>query len=140
MMSSSVNLFKFIFNFLNFFQEHYQGVKRFGSRSGLAFCRVWSGGKLYAKTISRRQKWPLAGKGFYIGCLESGVANKNKQKTESHVNSLLLSTITGLMKYTLMEPVHEISNNVAFWHVQTRTSLCSLLLSLETPNGVQAVA
>ena len=27
------------------------------------------------------------------------------------------------------EPVHEISNNVAFWHVKTRTSLCSLLLS-----------
>ena len=38
------------------------------------------------------------------------------------------------------EPVHVISNNVVFWHVQTPTSLCSLLLSLETPNGVQSVA
>ena len=38
------------------------------------------------------------------------------------------------------EPRHVISNNVAFWQVQTRTSLCSLLLSLETPNGVQLVA
>ena len=37
-------------------------------------------------------------------------------------------------------PVHEISNNVALWHVKTRPSLCSLLLSLETPNGVQSVA
>ena len=35
---------------------------------------------------------------------------------------------------------HVISNNVAFWHVKTRTSLCSLFLSLETPNGVQSVA
>ena len=40
----------------------------------------------------------------------------------------------------LYEPVHEISNNVALWHVKTRTSICRLLLSLETPNGVQSVA
>ena len=38
------------------------------------------------------------------------------------------------------EPQHEISNNLTFWHVQTRTSLCSLLLSLETSKGVQSVA
>ena len=38
------------------------------------------------------------------------------------------------------EPVHEISNNVAFWNVQAQTSLCSLLLSLETPNAVRSVA
>ena len=37
-------------------------------------------------------------------------------------------------------PVHEISNNLAFWHVETRMSLCSLRLSLDTPNGVQSVA
>ena len=38
------------------------------------------------------------------------------------------------------EPWHVISNNVAFWQVLTQTSLCSLLLSLETPNDVQSVA
>ena len=43
-------------------------------------------------------------------------------------------------KIVKFEPQHEISNNVAFGHVNTQTSLCSLLLSLETPNGVQSVA
>ena len=38
------------------------------------------------------------------------------------------------------EPRHVISNNVAFWHEYTQTSLCSLLLSLETPNYVRSVA
>ena len=38
------------------------------------------------------------------------------------------------------EPVHEISNNVTFGHVKTWMSLCSLLLTLEIPNGVQSVA
>ena len=38
------------------------------------------------------------------------------------------------------EARHEISNNLTFLQVQTRTGLCSLLLSLETPNGVQSVA
>ena len=33
-----------------------------------------------------------------------------------------------------------ISNNVAFLQVQTQTSLCSLILSLETSNDVQPVA
>ena len=33
-----------------------------------------------------------------------------------------------------------ISNNVVFRKVLTQTSLCSLLLSLETPNSVQSVA
>ena len=32
------------------------------------------------------------------------------------------------------------SNNVAFWQVQTQTSLCSLPLGLETPNNVWQVA
>ena len=34
------------------------------------------------------------------------------------------------------EPWHVISNNVEFWQVKTQTSLCSFLLSLETPNHV----
>ena len=38
------------------------------------------------------------------------------------------------------EPWHVISNNVVYWQVLTQTSLCSLLLSLETPNDVESVA
>ena len=39
-------------------------------------------------------------------------------------------------------PRHVISNNVAFLQdlVKTQTSLCSLLLGLESPNDVQSVA
>ena len=43
-------------------------------------------------------------------------------------------------KYKTIEPWLLISNNLNFWQVRTRTSLCSLLLSLETPNCVQSVA
>ena len=46
-------------------------------------------------------------------------------------------TGTNMIQY---EPVHEISNNVAFWHVQAQMSLYSLLLSLDTLNGGQSVA
>ena len=45
-----INLFK------KFFQEHYQSVKQFGSRSGTMLCRCWSGSKLLARVISRRRK------------------------------------------------------------------------------------
>ena len=38
--------------FKKIFQEHYQSVKRFGSRSGPTFCRSWSGSKLFAKGLS----------------------------------------------------------------------------------------
>ena len=40
----------------------------------------------------------------------------------------------------IIEPRHEISNNLTFWQVYTQRSLCSLLLGLETPSGVQSVA
>ena len=44
---------------MNFFkkisQEYHQSVKQSGSRSGPTFCRAWSGTKLFAKVISRRQ-------------------------------------------------------------------------------------
>ena len=43
-------------------QEHYQSVKRFGSRSGPTFCRSWSESKLFAKVVSRWQKSPIAKK------------------------------------------------------------------------------
>ena len=40
-------------------QEYHQSVKKFGSRSGRTFCWAWSGSKLFAKVINRRQKSPL---------------------------------------------------------------------------------
>ena len=44
------------FTFLkHFFQEHYQSVKWFGSRSGPMFCLSCSGSKLFGKVIIRRQ-------------------------------------------------------------------------------------
>ena len=46
--------------FQKLFQEYHQSVKQFRSRSGLTFCRVWSGSKLFAKVVSRWQKSPLA--------------------------------------------------------------------------------
>ena len=41
--------------FKKLFQEHFQSVKWFGSRSGPTFCRSRSGSKLLTKIISRRQ-------------------------------------------------------------------------------------
>ena len=42
----------FKINFLkNFFPQHNQFVKRFGSRSGPTFCWSWSGSKVFAKVI-----------------------------------------------------------------------------------------
>ena len=54
-----LTFFEFHF-FKNFFQEHYQSVKQFGSRSGtdLTFCQSRSGSKLFAKFISKRQVAP----------------------------------------------------------------------------------
>ena len=40
----------------------------------------------------------------------------------------------------IYEPRHLISNNVAFCQVQNQTTMCSLILSFETPNDVQSVA
>ena len=52
-----------------FFQEHYQSIKQFGSRSGPAFCRSWSGPKMFAQeVISRGQKSPLARKVLIPKC------------------------------------------------------------------------
>ena len=57
-----INIFK------KFFHEHYQSVKQFGSRSGLTFCRPWSGSKRFAKLISRRQKSQQARKELNLRC------------------------------------------------------------------------
>ena len=46
--------------FKKFFQQNYQSGKQLGFRSGPTFCRSWSGSKLFAKVISRRQKLQLA--------------------------------------------------------------------------------
>ena len=47
------------------FQVHYQSVKRVGSRSGSAFCRSWSGSKLFAKfIIEHTTSSPLAREGL----------------------------------------------------------------------------
>ena len=48
-----LNFFKINF-FEKFFQEYDQGVKQFGSRSGLTERQAWSGSKLFAKVISRQ--------------------------------------------------------------------------------------
>ena len=47
-----VNFFK------QFFQEHYDSVKQFGSRTGPTLDRSSSRSKLFAKVISRRQSNP----------------------------------------------------------------------------------
>ena len=44
------NLFK------KLYQEHYQRVKQFGTRSGHALCQSWSRSKLFAKAINRLHK------------------------------------------------------------------------------------
>ena len=50
--------------FKKFFQEQYQSVKRFESRSGPTYCRTWSGSKLFAKVISWRQNSLITRKKF----------------------------------------------------------------------------
>ena len=59
-------LFFFFFFLIKLYKKsfgiYHQSVKQFGSRSGPMFCRAWSGSKLFAKVISRRQKSPRAWK------------------------------------------------------------------------------
>ena len=57
MLLLSAECFKIYF-FKKFFQEHYQSVKQFGSKSGLTFCWSWSWSRLFAKAISRQQCHP----------------------------------------------------------------------------------
>ena len=52
-----------IFFFKKIFQEHYQSVKQFVSRSLPTFCRSWSGSKQFANVISRQQKFAASKKG-----------------------------------------------------------------------------
>ena len=58
-------LWIFFFFKLNFQKKSFRNtlsVKQFGTRSGPTKCRAWSGSKLFAKDISRRQKLSLAWK------------------------------------------------------------------------------
>ena len=57
-----LTFFKIFFFSKKIFQEHYQSVKQFGSRSGPTFCRSWSGSELFVKGIIGPQKSPLARK------------------------------------------------------------------------------
>ena len=57
----SADIFQNIFS-EKFFQEYNQSDKLFVSRSGMTLCLASSGSELFAKNISKRQKFPLAGK------------------------------------------------------------------------------
>ena len=87
-----------------------------------------------------------------IGVILEGLVAEEAGKQEllrSHSNGAFL-TLDGCQNLHLRmtwkfskhqyEPRHVISNNVAFRQVQTQTSLCSILLSLETPSAVRSVA
>ena len=75
LLLSPVDLFNEL-SFRYFFREHYQSVKQVGSRSGPTFCRSWSGSKLFAKVISRRQNSSLAGKELNNLTLRETVVNE----------------------------------------------------------------
>ena len=65
---------------------------------------------------------------------------ENKLYSSCKGGEAVVAVHTHVGQLTTFEPRHVISNNVAFWQEETRKSLCSLLLSLETPNFVQLVA
>ena len=66
LLFSSTNFFFKINLSKKFLQEHYHSVKWLRSSSGPIFCRSWSGSKLFAKVIIRRQKAPLAKKEYKL--------------------------------------------------------------------------
>ena len=57
-----LTFFKLIYFTTKFFQDRYQSVKHFESRSGTTLCPSWSGSKLFAKVINGWQKSLLARK------------------------------------------------------------------------------
>ena len=62
LLLSSADFFSKLTFFQKFIQEHNQGVKQLGFRLGPTFCWSWSGSKMFAMVISRRQKLSLARK------------------------------------------------------------------------------
>ena len=77
--------------------------------------------------------------------LNTSVSNPVVATTGSSVPLQQQQPCTGTGRHTqgpishIYEPRHVISSNVVFWQVLTQMSLCSLLLSLETPNDCQSV-
>ena len=75
--------------------------------------------------------------------LEKKSADDNKS-TQKYLVCIVKATMATKLSFFLRHKIfklwHVTSNNVVFWQVVTRTSLCSFLLSLETPNGVLSVA
>ena len=82
--------------------------------------------KIYERVIQTLDKQYLAGNylNLYIG-------QRNSQSAHFRVSQISLFTF---------EPRHMISNNVVFLQEYTQTSLCSFLLSSETPDDDQSVA
>ena len=76
----------------------------------------------------------------------TSVSNPVVATTGSSVPLQQQQPCTGTGRHTqgpisnIYEPRHVISSNVVFWQVSTLMSLCSLILSLETPNDVRSVA
>ena len=92
-----INVFK------NDFQEYHQSVKRFGSRSGLTFCRFWSGSKLFAIKIAATCSKENRFRNSDLRPLVWIIDNSNKIKTyEFGINGLthisLASVVWGLVK------------------------------------------
>ena len=89
--------------------------------------------------------WSLCLAGGCTGSSESALV-KMPHCWKSHVAAQMSSAMChqfALQKRpcsTQNEPWHVIYNNVVIWHLYTQTSLCSLVLSLETPNAFQSVA
>ena len=52
------------------FREYHQSAKQLGSRSGPTLDRAWSGSKLFANVITRRQKLSLAVKEWNVHALD----------------------------------------------------------------------
>ena len=59
LLLSSFDLFSKLTFFNKIFKEHYLSVKRHRPRSGPTFCWSRSGSQLFAKVISRRQKFMM---------------------------------------------------------------------------------
>ena len=119
--------FCFKINFKKFLQEHYQSVKCFGSRSGPTFCWSWSGSKLFAEFICRRQKSPLARKELLsVGALSMVTA----------LYSLKCACCFHLCKYVFY------LYRMPFWNILVcRIKLCSLScpLALNVPITTKVV-
>ena len=130
----------------NSFQEHFQSVKPFGSRPWQMFCRSWSGSKLFAKVISRRQKSIF----FKISFFKKFFSGKLPEcqrvwiQTRTDVLSVLIWVQTVCKGYQQTTKNQRISKS-AFWKnlsgipsecqtvsIQIRTDILSVLIWFQT--------